>query len=95
MHYACFQCRLPSPEGVVLFDCIIHSLRALVNALFSCADAVRGMVDQILTVGRIVRPALGISIAPVPPMLQQVGDSTADALMCLHDTCVTHAAAAR
>lgn len=38
-------------------------------------DAVRGMVDQILTVGRIVRPALGISIAPVPPMLQQYARS--------------------
>lgn len=34
-------------------------------------DAVRGMVEQILTVGRVVRPALGISIAPVPLMLQQ------------------------
>ncbi|GFH11514.1 protease Do-like 1, chloroplastic [Haematococcus lacustris] len=33
-------------------------------------DAVRGMVDQILRVGRVVRPALGISIAPVPQAMQ-------------------------
>ncbi|KAJ9533842.1 hypothetical protein QJQ45_026933, partial [Haematococcus lacustris] len=32
-------------------------------------DAVRGMVDQILRLGRVVRPALGITIAPVPQMM--------------------------
>ncbi len=36
-------------------------------------DAVKGMVDQILRVGRIVRPALGITIAVLPSqMMQQV-----------------------
>ncbi|KAL6759537.1 trypsin-like cysteine/serine peptidase domain-containing protein [Haematococcus lacustris] len=32
-------------------------------------DAVRGMVDQIPRLGRVVRPALGITIAPVPQMM--------------------------
>jgi S1-C subfamily serine protease len=32
-------------------------------------DSVKGMVEQILSVGRVVRPALGITIAPLPSYL--------------------------
>lgn len=35
-------------------------------------DAVKGLVSQILEYGRVVRPALGISIAP-PQALRQLG----------------------
>ncbi len=35
-------------------------------------DTVRGLVDQILEFGRVVRPALGVAIAP-PQALRQLG----------------------
>jgi S1-C subfamily serine protease len=35
-------------------------------------DTVRGLVDQILTYGRVVRPVLGVTIAP-PQALRQLG----------------------
>lgn len=37
-------------------------------------DTVRGLVEQILTYGRIVRPVLGITIAP-PQTVRQLGES--------------------
>lgn len=37
-------------------------------------DTVRGLVEQILTYGKIVRPVLGISIAP-PQTLRQIGET--------------------
>ena len=37
-------------------------------------DTVRGLVEQILTYGKIVRPVLGISIAP-PQTLRQIGEA--------------------
>ena len=36
-------------------------------------DTVRGLVEQILTYGRVVRPVLGITIAP-PQTLRQLGE---------------------
>lgn len=36
-------------------------------------DTVKGLVDQILTYGRVMRPTLGIVIAP-PQALQRVGE---------------------
>lgn len=39
-------------------------------APFSCA--VKGLVEQILKYGRVVRPVLGITIAP-PQALRQMG----------------------
>ncbi len=35
-------------------------------------DSVRGLVDQILTYGRVLRPVLGVSLAP-PQVLKQLG----------------------
>lgn len=35
-------------------------------------DTVKGLVDQILQYGRVMRPALGITIAP-PQVLQRLG----------------------
>lgn len=35
-------------------------------------DSVRGLIDQIITYGRTIRPALGITLAP-PQVLQQSG----------------------
>lgn len=34
-------------------------------------DSVRGLVDQILRYGRVVRPTIGITIAP-PQVLRQI-----------------------
>jgi S1-C subfamily serine protease len=34
-------------------------------------DAARGLVEQILAHGRVVRPALGVTIAPLPLALLQ------------------------
>lgn len=42
-----------------------------IEILFS--DTVRGLVEQILTYGKIVRPVLGITIAP-PQTLRQIGE---------------------
>ena len=36
-----------------------------------CPPAVRGLVDQILRYGRVVRPVLGITIAP--PQVRAAG----------------------
>ena len=36
-------------------------------------DTVRGLVDQILTYGRVVRPVLGVTVAP-PQTLRQLGE---------------------
>ena len=35
-------------------------------------DSVKGLVDQILKYGQVIRPVLGVSIAP-PAVLQQLG----------------------
>ena len=35
-------------------------------------DSVKGLVEQILKFGRVVRPTLGITIAP-PQVLRQIG----------------------
>ena len=36
-------------------------------------DQARGLVEQILTYGKVVRPVLGITIAP-PQLARQVGE---------------------
>ena len=36
-------------------------------------DSVKGLVDQILRYGRVVRPTMGITIAP-PQVLRQIGE---------------------
>ena len=45
-------------------------------------DSVRGLIDQIITYGRTIRPALGITLAP-----PQVGLSPARRTLCVHGAC--------
>lgn len=50
-------------------------------------DSVRGLVEQILAYGRVMRPALGVTIAP-PQLLQRLGQEGVLVLevrpACLH-----------
>jgi S1-C subfamily serine protease len=48
-------------------------------------DTVKGLVDQILQYGRVMRPSLGVVIAP-PQALQRIGEQGVLVLDVSHST---------
>jgi hypothetical protein len=70
----CFPCSQPCfAHTYHPADCAIAGRGASTGVGFAIPiDTVKGLVEQILTYGRVIRPVLGISIAPQQVSLREV-----------------------
>ena len=65
-------CKFPSFQSFMMLPCVQARVRRLAWALPFPIDTAKGLVEQVLKYGKVVRPVLGITIAP-PQTVRQIG----------------------